>query len=58
MGKCKIKNRAIFFDRDGVLNEVKLVKNKPHPPQSLNEMRLIFQSKKLISKLKLLGYCF
>ena len=56
MGKYKIKNRAIFFDRDGVLNEVKLINNKPHPPQNLNEMKLIYQSKNLITKLKGLGY--
>ncbi len=38
MGKhLKEKNRAIFLDRDGVINKSKVVKGKPFPPLSLEE---------------------
>lgn len=31
--------KAVFLDRDGVINHVKLLENKPHPPSSLAELR-------------------
>ena len=32
---------AAFLDRDGVLNEVRLVDGAPHPPSSPSELRLL-----------------
>ena len=38
MGKyLNKKNRAIFLDRDGIINKSKIVKGKPFPPLSLEE---------------------
>jgi D-glycero-D-manno-heptose 1,7-bisphosphate phosphatase len=33
--------RAVFLDRDGVINETKLVKKIPTPPRSLAEIKII-----------------
>ena len=32
---------AVFLDRDGVLNAVRLVDGRPHPPRSLDELELL-----------------
>lgn len=34
-------NRAVFLDRDGVLNKVKLQNNLPFPPSSIQEVEII-----------------
>lgn len=34
-------NRAVFFDRDGVLNEAVIRDGKPYPPANLTEVRLV-----------------
>ena len=56
MGKRTIKNKAIFFDRDGVLNEVKLIQNKPHPPQIVDELVFMSNARNSILKLKKKGF--
>jgi D-glycero-D-manno-heptose 1,7-bisphosphate phosphatase len=33
--------KAVFFDRDGVLNEAIVREGKPYPPKSLSEVRLV-----------------
>jgi|SRR5579862_554631 len=33
--------RAVFFDRDGVLNETAVRDGTPHPPQSVAELKLV-----------------
>ena len=33
-------NRAIFLDRDGVLNDALVLEGKPYPPSSLEEFRI------------------
>ena len=35
------KNKAIFLDRDGVINEPVIKDGKPYPPNNLNELALI-----------------
>jgi D-glycero-D-manno-heptose 1,7-bisphosphate phosphatase len=35
------KRRAIFLDRDGVLNAVVLRNGKPHPPESLHALQIL-----------------
>jgi D-glycero-D-manno-heptose 1,7-bisphosphate phosphatase len=34
-------HRAVFLDRDGVLNRVHVVHGKPHPPATLEEFELL-----------------
>jgi D-glycero-D-manno-heptose 1,7-bisphosphate phosphatase len=34
-------NKAIFLDRDGVINQVTLQNGKPHPPKNLRELKLL-----------------
>ena len=38
---CKISNKAIFLDRDGVLNKAIIRNKKPYPPSSLSELEII-----------------
>lgn len=33
--------KAIFFDRDGIINEVNLIDGKPYPPKNLHDIRII-----------------
>ena len=37
----KVKNKAIFLDRDGVLNKSIIVNNLPFPPSNINEMEIL-----------------
>jgi len=37
----KIKSKAIFLDRDGVLNRAKVILNKPYPPSNIEEMEIL-----------------
>jgi D-glycero-D-manno-heptose 1,7-bisphosphate phosphatase len=34
-------NRAVFLDRDGVINRAVIVKGKPFPPNSLDELEIL-----------------
>lgn len=40
MGKHEIVRRAVFLDRDGVLNRAVIRQGTPHPPSSLQEFEL------------------
>lgn len=40
--------RAVFLDRDGVINQVKLQENRPHPPQNLEEFEYLEESKEAV----------
>src|ERR1700693_4901416 len=48
--------RAVFLDRDGVLNEVVLRDGRPHPPASLAEFRIMSGAKESLADLKRLGF--
>jgi len=48
--------RAVFLDRDGVLNEVVLHEGRPHPPASLAEFRIVSGAKESLADLKRLGF--
>jgi len=37
----KIKNKAIFLDRDGVLNKAIVKNRKPYPPSSIEELEIL-----------------
>jgi D-glycero-D-manno-heptose 1,7-bisphosphate phosphatase len=40
MGNNEVRRRAVFLDRDGVLNRPVVRKGKPHPPSNLNDFQL------------------
>lgn len=48
--------RAVFLDRDGVLNEVVLREGKPYPPDSLSDFRLIPLVDECLADLKRKGF--
>jgi D-glycero-D-manno-heptose 1,7-bisphosphate phosphatase len=37
----QVKRRAVFLDRDGVINRARVVEGKPYPPASLNELEIL-----------------
>ena len=48
--------RAVFLDRDGVLNDVILRDGKPHPPASVEELRVAEGATDALSRLKAAGF--
>ncbi len=48
--------RAVFLDRDGVLNEADLRNGKPHPPDSLKDLRLTPHVEECLADLKRLQF--
>jgi D-glycero-D-manno-heptose 1,7-bisphosphate phosphatase len=34
-------NRAVFLDRDGVINKVRLVNGRPHPPSNMEDVEIL-----------------
>jgi D-glycero-D-manno-heptose 1,7-bisphosphate phosphatase len=48
--------KAIFLDRDGVLNQAIVLNGKPYPPSSQIELTLISGIQELLEKLKNNGY--
>tara|TARA_B100001093_G_scaffold519622_1_gene609504 strand:+ start:4317 stop:4865 length:549 start_codon:yes stop_codon:yes gene_type:complete len=48
--------KAIFFDRDGIINKVILKKNKPHPPSKISEFELVDGIKNLLEFTKQNGF--
>jgi D-glycero-D-manno-heptose 1,7-bisphosphate phosphatase len=48
--------RAVFLDRDGVLNDVILRDGRPHPPASLAEMRVAAGAAEGLARLKAAGF--
>jgi D-glycero-D-manno-heptose 1,7-bisphosphate phosphatase len=49
-------NRAIFLDRDGVINKSIVVDGKPHPPSSVNELIIFEEVEICVSELKKIGF--
>ena len=48
--------RAVFLDRDGVLNHAVLVNGKPYPPQSVEDLRMVEDAAFELARLKKRGY--
>jgi D-glycero-D-manno-heptose 1,7-bisphosphate phosphatase len=48
--------KAVFLDRDGVLNEALVCDGKPHPPAHSAEMRIYPEAAGALAKLKAAGY--
>lgn len=51
-----MKQKAVFLDRDGVINEAVVINGKPYPPPSLSELKLIPGVKDGVYQLKKAGY--
>lgn len=51
-----MQNKAIFLDRDGVLNESIVKNGKPYPPANLTELRMADDVLPALQLLKSLGY--
>jgi len=51
-----IKSKAIFFDRDGVINKAIVINGKPYPPKSLSEIVLLNGVKEGMLMLRQYGY--
>jgi len=47
--------RAVFLDRDGVLNEAVVRDGKPYPPATAEEMRVAADAQQALQRLKELG---
>ena len=52
----KFKNKAIFLDRDGVVNKAIVKHGIPYPPNKLNDLFLYPEINNIISTLKKIGY--
>ena len=50
------KTRAVFLDRDGVLNRAVLRNGKPHPPPTVAELQLTPDAKDALESLRAKGY--
>lgn len=48
--------RAVFLDRDGVLNEPVLRDGRPYPPSGLNELVIVPHAKASLERLKRQGF--
>lgn len=48
--------RAVFFDRDGVLNHTSVINGKPFAPKRFDDFVLVPDLKKQISRLSRLGF--
>lgn len=49
-------NRAVFLDRDGVLNHAIIKKGKPYPPANLDELQIMEDGFAALSRLKAAGF--
>jgi D-sedoheptulose 7-phosphate isomerase len=50
------RQRAIFLDRDGVLNRAKMSNRKPHPPHGEAELEVMANARGLLQRLKEQSY--
>jgi transaldolase len=48
--------RAVFFDRDGVLNDAVVLDGLPYPPHTLAELRISPEVPALVARLRAAGY--
>jgi len=51
-----VKNKAVFLDRDGVLNQAVVRNGKPYPPASAAELVLAPHSNKALQELRAQGF--
>ena len=48
--------RAVFFDRDGTLNEAVVREGRPFPPESADELRILADAPAALARLKQAGF--
>jgi D-glycero-D-manno-heptose 1,7-bisphosphate phosphatase len=51
-----VKNKAVFLDRDGVLNQAVVRNGKPHPPANAKELTLAPDANVALLELKAQGF--
>jgi D-glycero-D-manno-heptose 1,7-bisphosphate phosphatase len=56
MGINQIVRRAVFLDRDGVINRAIVRNGKPHPPASLDELEILPGVYEALSELRTAGF--
>ncbi|MDX1901556.1 MAG: HAD family hydrolase [Gammaproteobacteria bacterium] len=56
MGIGEVIRRAVFLDRDGVLNEAIVRNGKPYPPSSVDDMIIVSDAFESLSALKNAGF--
>jgi len=49
-------NKCVFWDRDGTINEVRIVDGKSQPPDCVEHLRLIFGIRQLMDRICKMGY--
>lgn len=49
-------NRAVFLDRDGVINRVTIKDGRPYPPSSLDKLEILPQVSEAIEELRKAGF--
>lgn len=53
---CQVKRRAVFLDRDGVINRANILDGKPYPPGSRDELEILPGVVSALSRLESAGY--
>ena len=48
--------RAVFLDRDGVINDAMVRNGKPYPPSSVAEVRIVEDAASALARLKRVGF--
>ena len=56
MGVGSLKHRAVFLDRDGVINRAVVRDGIPHPPSSPNELEILPGVAEAVARLKAAGF--
>jgi D-glycero-D-manno-heptose 1,7-bisphosphate phosphatase len=56
MGIDQVDMRAVFLDRDGVINRAIVRDGKPHPPDSVDELEVLDGVPDALSKLREAGF--
>jgi D-glycero-D-manno-heptose 1,7-bisphosphate phosphatase len=56
MGKPEVKQRAVFLDRDGVINKPIIQHGKPYPPAQVNDFEIYADVAPGIERLREAGY--
>lgn len=56
MTSQKLSRRAVFLDRDGVLNEAIVRNGKPYPPSSIEELQVYADAEPALRRLKEAGF--
>ena len=56
MGIYSLNNRAVFLDRDGVINRAIVHNKKPYPPDSLQELEIFSDVPESLYLLKEIGF--